>query len=154
MIRSKKEEDNSGTATVQPHKINSPLIFALGLAVGIITGFVGAGGGFMILPVLVLLGGLSMKVAIGTDLLIIAAKSLIGFIGEAQVSDTIDYQFVGLITLLPLVGVVISTYLNKREKEAVAEIAAVFGWKEFLGHIIGGCCGTTPEYIRQLASAL
>ncbi len=125
MIRSKKEAELAGPP-VELHRRKIPLIFALGLGVGIITGFVGAGGGFMILPVLVLLGGLPMKVAIGTDLLIIAAKSLIGFIGEAQAVANIDYGFVTLITLLPLVGIALGTYLNKHAPADKLKMA--FGW--------------------------
>jgi uncharacterized membrane protein YfcA len=87
---------------------------------------VGAGGGFMILPVLVLLGGLPMKVAIGTDLIIIAAKSLLGFVGEMQAVEELDYGFVGLITLLPLGGMVLGTYLNKRLPASILRTA--FGW--------------------------
>ncbi len=103
-----------------------PLILGLGFVVGIFTGMVGAGGGFMILPVLVLFGGLPMKVAIGTDLLIISAKSLIGFLGEAQVAENIDYAFIGLITLLPLVGIVIGTWLNRRVP--AGKLQTAFGW--------------------------
>lgn len=126
MIRSKREAEHPAGHTVKLDAKKLPLIFALGLGVGVVTGFVGAGGGFMILPVLVLLGGLPMKVAIGTDLLIIAAKSLIGFIGEAQASATIDYGFVVLITLLPLLGIALGTYLNKHAPAARLKLA--FGW--------------------------
>ena len=106
--------------------INYPLIVLVGFAVGVFTGMVGAGGGFMILPVLVLLGGLPMKVAIGTDLLIIAAKSLLGFVGEMQAVEGIDYGFVGLITLLPLAGMVIGTLLNRRAPAQLLRTA--FAW--------------------------
>lgn len=125
MIRNRGEEAKTESAP-QAMKMNYPLLLASGLAVGLLTGFVGAGGGFMILPVLVLLGGLPMKIAIGTDLLIIAAKSLIGFIGEAQVAASIDYGFVALITLLPLIGIVIGTYLNKHAP--AAKLKTAFGW--------------------------
>ncbi len=126
MIRSKKEEAGHEHAPAPPVRMNYPVIFALGLGVGIITGFVGAGGGFMILPVLVLFGGLPMKVAIGTDLLIIGVKSLIGFLGEMQVSNTIDFGFVGVVTILPLIGIAIGTYLNKLAPAGKLKIA--FGW--------------------------
>lgn len=101
-------------------------ILALGLAVGIFTGLIGAGGGFLILPVLVLLGGLPMKVAIGTDLIIIAAKSLVGFVGEMQAVEDMDYAFVGLVTLLPLVGMVAGATLNERVPSRFLRVA--FGW--------------------------
>jgi uncharacterized membrane protein YfcA len=80
----------------------------------------------MILPVLVLLGGLPIKVAVGTDLLIIAAKSLIGFVGEMQVAEGVDYGFVGVMVLLPLAGMALGTYLNRRLPAALLRTA--FGW--------------------------
>lgn len=125
MIRNNNQGETSGYPIKKPN-MNYPLILSLGFVVGIFTGMVGAGGGFMILPVLVLFGGLPMKVAIGTDLLIISAKSLIGFIGEAQVSNDIDYAFIGLITLLPLVGIIFGTWLNK--KVPADKLKTAFGW--------------------------
>lgn len=125
MIRNRGEETTKASAA-HTSRLHYPLLLVSGLVVGLVTGFVGAGGGFMILPVLVLLGGLPMKIAIGTDLLIIAAKSLVGFIGEAQVAANIDYGFVALITLLPLLGIVIGTYLNKHV--AAAKLKTAFGW--------------------------
>ncbi len=79
----------------------------------------------MILLVLVLLGGLPVKVAIGTDLLIMAAKSLSGFIGEAQVAS-IDYRFVATIIFLPLAAIVIGSYLNRRVPGD--KLKAIFGY--------------------------
>ena len=125
MIRNRGEEAASESA-LRAIKMNYPLLISAGFAVGLLTGFVGAGGGFMILPVLVLLGGLPMKIAIGTDLLIIAAKSLVGFIGEAQVAEHIDYGFVALITVLPLAGIALGTYLNKHV--AAAKLKTAFGY--------------------------
>lgn len=94
---------------------SSPVVLAAtGFFVGIFTGLVGAGGGFMILPVLVLVAGLPIRIAIGTDLLIIAAKSLIGFVGEAQAAEAIDWAFVATILALPLVGIALGTRLNRR----------------------------------------
>lgn len=102
------------------------LILPLGFTVGVFTGIVGAGGGFMILPVLVLLGGLPMKVAIGTDLIVIAAKSLIGFVGEVQVAGVQDARFLATLLVLPVLGMVIGARLNRRVPAAVLQTA--FGW--------------------------
>jgi uncharacterized membrane protein YfcA len=102
------------------------LLVVLGFIVGVLTGLIGAGGGFMILPVLVLLGGLPVKVAIGTDLLIIAAKSLVGFVGEVQAVEDMDYGFVGIITATSLMGMVFGTRLNRRTPAPV--LRAAFGW--------------------------
>ncbi|MEO1403237.1 MAG: sulfite exporter TauE/SafE family protein [Cyanobacteria bacterium J06635_1] len=88
------------------------LIPVEGLGVGILTGFVGVGGGFMIIPALVLLGGLPMKEAIGTSLLIIAAKSATGFLGYLnQVS--VDWALVISFTLTASVGTLAGSYLTR-----------------------------------------
>src|SRR5690606_40224105 len=79
-----------------------PLVMLEGLLVGALTGLVGAGGGFLIIPALVLLGGLSIETAIGTSLLIIAAKSLIGFTGDLA-GLQIDWAM-----LLPVSGLAIA----------------------------------------------
>lgn len=79
-----------------------------GLVVGAITGLVGVGGGFLIIPALVLLGGLSMRLAVGTSLVIIAIKSFVGFAEYLQVLKalqlSIDWQVIGLFSLIGVVG--------------------------------------------------
>lgn len=112
MIFGKKEEEAAASVEAK-RQINIPLIAGLGFGASILTGLVGAGGGFLILPILVLLGGLPIKIAIGTDLLIIAVNSLLGFIGEMQTVTSIDYGFVATLVVLPLVGMLIGTHLNK-----------------------------------------
>ncbi|MGB1248920.1 MAG: sulfite exporter TauE/SafE family protein, partial [Chitinophagales bacterium] len=79
MLSSKEKKGGTGEV-----KYNYPLIFLEGLIVGAVTGIVGAGGGFLIIPALVILANLEIKKAIGTSLIIIALKSLLGFlIGDA-----------------------------------------------------------------------
>ncbi len=81
-----------------------------GIAVGILTGLVGVGGGFLIVPALVLLAGIPMKQAVGTSLLVIAMKSTTGFLGYlGQVQ--IDWSFMGLFTVVAMTGIVAGTYL-------------------------------------------
>ncbi len=94
-------------------KFNYLLILGEGLLVGGITGLVGAGGGFLIIPALVLLAGLPMKQAVGTSLLIIAMKSLIGFTGDIGSDLLIDYQFMLLFSLFAMVGIIGGSYLTK-----------------------------------------
>jgi uncharacterized protein len=87
-----------------------------GLAVGIITGLVGVGGGFLIIPTLVLLGGLTMRLAVGTSLLIIAMKSFVGFAKYVNVLSEYQVHW-GLITLfisLGVVGSLTGTSLSQR----------------------------------------
>ncbi len=112
-----------GAAAAQ--KFNYPLILLEGGVVGILTGLVGAGGGFLIIPALVVLSKLPMKEAVGTSLVIIAAKSLIGFLGES--GDTpIDWQFLLIITAFAVVGIFIGTALSKRIDGA--KLKPAFGW--------------------------
>ncbi len=84
-----------------------------GLAVGALTGFVGVGGGFLIVPALVLLGGLSMPVAVATSLVIIVMKSASGFYKYQQVLEvqqlSLDWQIIGLISALGIVGSLLGT---------------------------------------------
>ena len=89
MIRSKKVREDK---IKEKKKFNYPLIVLEGSVVGMLTGLVGAGGGFLIIPALVMLGNLPMKKAIGTSVFIIALKSLIGFTGDLmQESQVIDW---------------------------------------------------------------
>jgi uncharacterized protein len=88
------------------------LIVLEGLLVGIITGIVGAGGGFLIIPALVLLAGLEMKAAVGSSLLIIAMKSLIGFLGDIQNGIIIDYQLIALFLICSIIGMIIGTKIS------------------------------------------
>jgi uncharacterized membrane protein YfcA len=75
-----KKENIKEEKIGQPQVFNYPMILLEGMVVGVLTGLVGAGGGFLIIPALVVLSKLPMKEAIGTSLVIIAAKSLIGFL--------------------------------------------------------------------------
>ena len=111
MIRDNKKSkmDDDENAEI---KYNYPLIIIEGLVVGFLTGIVGAGGGFLIIPALVLLAKLPMKKAVATSLLIIAAKSLIGFLGDVQNLE-IDWIFLGTFTGLSVVGIFLGIWLNK-----------------------------------------
>ena len=94
-------------------KFNYPAIIAEGSIVGVITGMVGAGGGFLIIPALVLFAKLPMKKAVGTSLIIIAAKSLIGFLGDIEASETIDWTMLLTITAIAIVGIFIGSWMAK-----------------------------------------
>ncbi len=104
------KERKGGTGEV---KYNYPLIIAEGLVVGGITGFVGAGGGFLIIPALVVLANLEIKKAIGTSLIIIALKSLLGFFLSDALTLDIDWNFLILFTSIAIAGIFIGVSLSK-----------------------------------------
>jgi len=113
MIRGngKKKEIEKFENNAKPH--NYGLVFLEGIGVGTLTGLVGAGGGFLIIPALVLLAGLEMKLAVGTSLFIIALKSLIGFTGDIQTGAPIDWSFLLLFTAFSVSGIFIGSWLHQ-----------------------------------------
>jgi uncharacterized membrane protein YfcA len=90
-----------------------------------LTGLVGAGGGFLIIPALVLFSKLPMKQAIGTSLMIIAAKSLIGFTGDLG-KQTMDWNLLLSVTALAIVGIFIGNAMSK--KVSADRLKKGFGW--------------------------
>ena len=122
MIRSKanKEEVEAGE-----QQFNYPMILLEGALVGVLTGLVGAGGGFLIIPALVMLSKLPMKQAVGTSLLIIAAKSLIGFTGDLG-NNTMDWTLLLSVTALAITGIFIGDKLSK--KIDGNKLKTGFGW--------------------------
>ncbi|MDP1928014.1 MAG: sulfite exporter TauE/SafE family protein [Thiobacillus sp.] len=96
-----------------------------GIGVGILTGLVGVGGGFLIVPALVLLSGIPMKQAVGTSLAIVAAKSYAGFVGYMG-GVPIDYALMGAFTAVTVVGSFIGTRLAGRVSQATLKKA--FAW--------------------------
>jgi uncharacterized protein len=109
MIRKKKNQQLEEEAELT---LNYPLIMLVGLMEGTITGIVGAGGGFLIIPALVLLARLPMKMAVGTSLLIIGAKSLLGFLGDVS-TQSIEWSFLLSFTALAVAGIFIGSWLTK-----------------------------------------
>ena len=122
------EIDVEHTSPTEKHpkpKFNYGGILAEGLVVGTLTGLVGAGGGFLIIPALVLFSKLDMKMAVGTSLLIIAAKSLFGFIGDIF-NYEIDWMFLGIFSTISIAGIFIGTYLST--KIHADKLKTSFGW--------------------------
>lgn len=134
MIRNKREESDEETTI----KYNFPMIIIEGVVVGMLTGIVGAGGGFLIIPALVLLAKLPMKKAVGTSLLIIAFKSLIGFLGDVQNLE-LDWTFLLIFSGITAVGILLGIYLTnfidgKKLKKGFGWFVLLMGvyilWKE------------------------
>ncbi len=123
MIRPGK---NKATDENAPRVYNYPMILLEGAVVGLLTGLVGAGGGFLIIPALVILARMPMKLAVGTSLFIIAAKSLIGFIGDLQGSEIIDWKLLGIFTTFSVAGIFIGILLSK--KIPGQKLKKGFGW--------------------------
>lgn len=123
MIRSGKKLQPQENEALQ---YNYPMILLEGTVVGVLTGLVGAGGGFLIIPALVLLARMPMKLAVGTSLFIIAAKSLIGFIGDLQGSQVIDWRLLGIFTAFAVAGILIGIFLSK--KIPGEKLKKAFGW--------------------------
>ncbi len=94
------------------NKINFAKLIAYGISIGLITGFLGAGGGFLLIPALVFLLHIPMKKAIGTSLLIIAMNSLAGFIGDAGHFET-NWIFLLIISAIAIAGVFIGGLLGR-----------------------------------------
>ena len=94
--------------------------------VGIVTGFLGAGGGFLIIPALIFFAALPMKQAIGTSLFIIAVNAMIGFIGDLINNVHLNFQFLILFSVIAIIGIFIGTYLSK--KVDGNKLKPAFGW--------------------------
>jgi uncharacterized protein len=118
-----KKDTQEQSASQQPS--NNIWVIAQGIMVGIVTGLIGAGGGFLIIPALVSLLKLPMKTAIGTSLIIIAVNSLTGFgfsLGQSQ----IDWSFLLTVTLIAIAGIFIGSYLST--KIDGKKLKPAFGW--------------------------
>lgn len=106
------------TASVSDGNIKVAAIMLEGLVVGSVTGLVGAGGGFLVVPALVVFGGMSMHAAVGTSLLVIALKSFAGLAGHLS-HVSIDLQLAGLISAAAVVGALVGARLSTRVDAAV-----------------------------------
>ena len=101
------------------------LVLLEGVVVGLVTGLVGAGGGFLVVPALVLLGGLPMPVAVGTSLLVIAMKSFAGLAGYLS-SVSIDWGLALAVTGMAVIGSVVGALLSGRVPQD--RLRQAFGW--------------------------
>ncbi len=123
MIRTKKQSNGNENSVMT---YNYPMILLEGTVVGVLTGLVGAGGGFLIIPALVLLARMPMKLAVGTSLFVIAAKSLIGFLGDLQGEQQIDWSLLFGFTLAAIAGIFLGIFLSKKIEGE--KLKKAFGW--------------------------
>lgn len=119
MIKTKKTTNQ--LYTKQPYYKT----FLQGLIIGCITGLIGAGGGFLYVPALVLWAGLSMKNAVGTSLVIVAINSIIGFLGDLH-HLTINWQFLLGFSFITILGILLGDYLSKYISNI--KLKKGFGW--------------------------
>ena len=108
MILGKNKKEQEGVLPVYGFSL-----MLVGFCEGSLTGIVGAGGGFLIIPALVILAKLPMKRAIASSLVIISIKSLVGFTGDLMYTS-VDWSFLSKIILLATTGIITGNYLNKK----------------------------------------
>jgi uncharacterized protein len=119
MIRGKKNPASTN------QKFRTFLVIVEGILIGFLTGLVGAGGGFLIIPALVFLTGLPFKTAVGTSLFIISINSLLGFAGDL-INYSMDWPFILSVSALAIVGILIGNKLSHRIKGS--NLKKSFGW--------------------------
>ncbi len=110
----------------EKHALARTKIALLGLIVGAITGLVSVGGGFLIIPALVLFAKIPIRMAVGTSLLVIAANALIGFAGELHNNSAVDWMFLIYFTLLSVLGIIAGGRLAQHIPSD--KLKPVFGW--------------------------
>src|SRR5690606_23847752 len=120
----KKEKDVTDEPP-QKQQFNYLLILIEGTLVGILTGLVAAGGGFLIIPARVLLNKLPVKEAVGTSFVIVAAKSLIGFVGESG-EAAIDWLFLLKVSAYAIIGVFMG--MSPSQRANAEKLKPAFGW--------------------------
>lgn len=119
MIRNSRTAPPESAVLGMPHIDGRAvaLLVLQGLAVGVLTAIIGVGGGFIIVPALVLIAGLPMRIAVGTSLVIISLNALSGFAGYLGRTE-IDWQLVGSFTALAAVGTVAGSFWSRRVPQA------------------------------------
>ncbi len=119
--------------TIEPqqddYQLKTFLVALEGTLIGLLTGLIGAGGGFLIIPALVFLTGLKFKTAVGTSLFIIAINSLAGFLGDL-LNYNIHWQLLLTLSSLAILGILIGNYFSKKISGLL--LRKIFGWMVLL----------------------
>lgn len=154
MLRGRK---NTAASADQSHQLPLVKIAVVGVSVGMVTGLIGAGGGFLLVPALVLLGGLPMPIAVGTSLVIIAMNSFAGLLGYLS-SVRIDWPLGAALTAAAVVGALIGArFAGRVDPDALRK---AFGWlvlgmaSVILGEEIHPAVGITVAALTVIAAAM
>jgi uncharacterized protein len=121
MIKPLKEK-----IVIEEVQLNYFKIALMGILIGLISGFVGAGGGFLIVPTLLFFAKTPMKMAVGTSLFIVSAQSLIGFTGDIMSNQIIDWKLLEYFTLASIIGIFIGNFISKKVEDN--KLKTSFGW--------------------------
>jgi uncharacterized membrane protein YfcA len=121
MINPLKEKNSA-----EDVRLNYFKIALMGILIGLVSGFVGAGGGFLIVPTLLVFAKTPMKMAVGTSLFIVAAQSLIGFTGDIMSNQIIDWELLQFFTLASIFGIFIGNFISKKVEDE--KLKTGFGW--------------------------
>lgn len=111
---------------VEDVQLNYFKIALMGILIGLVSGFVGAGGGFLIVPTLLFFAKTPMKMAVGTSLFIVSAQSLIGFTGDIMSNQIIDWKLLEYFTLASIIGIFIGNFIAKKVEDE--KLKTSFGW--------------------------
>lgn len=122
MIRASQITKKDIENIIKTHSVSNVRLSIYGLLVGLTAGFVGAGGGFLIVPALVSVGKLEMKQAIGTSLFVIAFQSLLGVLGDYRSLFQIDIFLFLVIVLLAIVGMSIGIHFKKYIQQSTLKL--------------------------------
>lgn len=140
MIRNKKYLD---PADAETGHFNYSRIFLWGFIVGAITGLVSVGGGFLIIPALVLFARVPIKMAVGTSLVIIAANAFIGFSGDLHNNQAMDWGFLFKFSVFSIIGIILGS--NIARYIPAPRLKPLFGW--FV--LVMGCYVVIRELLFQ-----
>jgi len=111
---------------VEGGKLNYYKLIFFGILIGLLSGLVGAGGGFLIVPTLLIFAKKPMKIAVGTSLVIVFFQSLMGFMGDITENRMIDWKLLSLFTFASIIGIFIGNYISKKAEDE--KLKTSFGW--------------------------